>query len=131
MSGCSRHSIVATSLVFMTVVLGNVLPNGLGHPRWGKLAMATALIAACTAMVILRARKFRSLDELQQRVELEALAAAFGGSFLIFWSYWLLQAAGLLPPLNGMYYVLGMVALVGVGSGSAWGRLARRPPARQ
>lgn len=130
MSACVLRSSVATFCVFLVVVIGNVMSTGLGHPQWGKLLLALGLIAACVTFAAWRVRAFRRLDELQQRMELEGLAAAFSGTFLIFWSYWLLQITGLLPPLNGMYFVLGMVALVGVGSGSAWGRLAKRGSVR-
>jgi hypothetical protein len=130
MSACVWRSITATFLIFLVVVFANVLPMGLGHPSWGKMALSVGLIVAGASFAVWRVRTFRRLDELQQRMELEGLAAAFAGSFLIFWSYWLLQTAGLLPPLNGMYFVLGMVALVGVGNGSAWGRLAKRGTVR-
>ena len=43
-------------------------------------------------------------------------------------SYGLLNG-GLLPPLTDDY-VVGLVALEGLGTGSAWGRLIKRAPAR-
>jgi len=121
----SAHSIVAIALVFLTVVVGNVLTNGLGSPRAGRLAAAVVIIGAAVGYVIGRVRRFSGLDELYQRLELEAVAAAFAGSFLIFVAYWVLQAANLLPPLIGTYYVIGMVAMMSVGSEAAWRRLHR------
>lgn len=123
----SRHSVIAVVLVFLVVAGANVIVAGFGQVNGVKLALAVGLILAIIGAVVQRARRFQALDELQQRMELEALAAAFTGSFLIFVSYWLLQLAGLLPPLDGMYYMLGMISLLGVGSGSAWSRLARKP----
>jgi hypothetical protein len=123
----SGLTVVRTFLVFLVVVAGNVLTNGLGCPAPGRLALAAALIGLGVSLVVWRVRRFARLDELQQRIELQAYAAAFAGSFIVFVGYCLLQAAGLLPPLIGTYYVIGMISLVMVGSEGAWKQLVRSP----
>jgi hypothetical protein len=124
----SVRTVGATFVAFVVVVVGNVLTNGFGRPSPGRLVVACGVILLAIAFVMWRLRQFQSHDELHQRLELEALAAAFVGSFLIFVSYWLLQAAGLLPPLIGMYYAIGMVATAMIGSTRAWRRLEERSP---
>lgn len=47
-------------------------------------------------------RFFRRMDELQQRMQMEALAFAFGGTALITFSYGFLQSAGF-PDLNWFF----------------------------
>ena len=127
--GPSPHTVVATLAVFLIVVAGNVLSEGMFRPPTVKLVAALAAIAAAAGYVVFRVRRFSAMDEMHQRLELEALAAAFAGSLLVFVAYWLLQAAGLLPPLNGVYYVIGMVGMANFGSRRAWQRLTGAPAA--
>lgn len=117
---------VAVLATFLVVVVGNVLPHGIGRPSPGKLVIALATIVIVAMGVQRRVRCYRAKDELQQRIELESLAAAFCGTFVVFVAYWLLQLAGFLPPLDGLYFVLGMYGLVSLGRDGALGRLIRR-----
>ena len=61
-------------------------------------------------------------------IELESLATAFAGSFLVFVAYWLLQLSGVLPPLRGLYFMLVMLTLMNMGTDGAWQRILRRRP---
>jgi hypothetical protein len=119
---------VAFAVMFVVLVIANVLKEGLGRSTPWRLAIAVALIAWCAWAVRQRALRYRALDELQQRVELESLATAFVGSFVVYVTYWLLQIAGLLPPLDGTYFVIVMVALRNMGVDGAWQQLLRRTP---
>ena len=65
-------------------------------------------------------RFFRRMDELQQRMQMEALAFAFGGTAMITFSYGFLQSAGL-PDLNWFFVWPLMTALWILG-----GLIARR-----
>ena len=121
---------IATLLAFGVLVGSNVLLNGIRPPTAGGLALAAAGIAFFVVLVWRRIQRYRGLDELHQRVELESLAAAFAGSFMVFVAYWLLEVVQVLPPLNGMYYVIVMLGLVGSGADSAWQRLLRGPSSR-
>ena len=56
-----------------------------------RLGVALAGIAWFAWLAWRRAVRYRRLDELHQRIELESLATAFAGSFLVFVAYWLLQ----------------------------------------
>src|SRR4051812_25602650 len=91
---------------FGVVVLGNVLQHGIGRPSGGKLVTAAILLVVVAWTCSKQLERYRRLDELQQRIQLESLASAFAGTFLIFTGYWLLQMAGLLPPMEGLYFLL-------------------------
>ncbi|SHN27876.1 hypothetical protein [Rhizobacter sp. OV335] len=67
-------------------------------------------IAACWAIL----RQFRRLDELQMRVQLEALGFAFAGTALLTFSYGFLEGVGWRPlsmftvwPLMAVLWVVG------------------------
>ncbi len=114
-------------LMFGVLVLANVLASGLGSASLPRVAIALATIATFVALAIRRVAIYRRLDELHQRIQLESLASAFAGTFLCFVAYWLLQISGLLPPLDGMYFLLTMIALMNLGADGAWRKLTRRP----
>jgi hypothetical protein len=117
---------LAILVMFLVMVVANVLANGLGRPSIWKLALALATIGAFVGLAVARVRRYRRLDEMHQRIELESLALAFASSFLMFVAYWLLQLTGLLPVLDGQYYVLITFAMLNLGRDGAWRRLARR-----
>ena len=119
----------ATLIAFGVLATSNVLLNGIRPPTVVGLVVAVAGIGFFVYLVWRRIRRYRSLDELHQRLELESLAAAFVGSFMVFVTYWLLEIVQVLPPLNGLYYVIVMIGLVGSGADSAWQRLLRGHPA--
>jgi hypothetical protein len=114
---------------FGVLVLANVLLEGISPPTASGLVVAAVGIVFFAYLVQRRIRRYRALDELHQRIELESLAAAFAGSFMIFVAYWLLQLVQVLPPLNGLYYVIVMIGLVSSGTDAAWQKLVRGRPA--
>lgn len=121
---------MATLIAFGVLAGSNVLLNGIRAPTAEGLVIAVAGIGFFVFLVWRRIRRYRTLDELHQRIELESLAAAFAGSFMVFVGYWLLELVQVLPPLNGMYYVIVMLGLVGSGADSAWQRMLRGRPNR-
>jgi hypothetical protein len=60
-----------------------------------RIAMALVQGAATGAIIIGSARSIRRLDELQQRIQLHALAIAFAGTGLLATAYGFLVNAGL------------------------------------
>ena len=66
-------------------------------------------------------RTLRQLDELEQRILLETFSFAFGGTFVVTFSYGLLEGGADFPHLNWMWVwpVMGALWIVG-------GQLARR-----
>ena len=77
-----------------------------------------------------RRTRCRRCGDWFQRLELESLAAAFVGSFMVFVAHWLLELMQVLPPLDGLYYVMVMIGFVGSGADSAWQCLLRGGPSR-
>lgn len=66
-------------------------------------------------------RTLRQLDELEQRILLETFSFAFGGTFVVTFSYGLMEGGAGFPHLNWMWVWPVMAALWIVG-----GQLARR-----
>lgn len=60
-------------------------------------------------------RIFKELDELQKRIQLNALAFSFGAVGLLTFSYGLLQNAGDLPPVSFIAVLPIMTTLWGIG----------------
>ena len=82
---------------------------------WWRFPLALApLIPLCFALWAFL-RFFRRMDELQRRIQLEALAFSFGATCLVTLSYGLLENVGL-PILNWIWVAPFMIALWGVGS---------------
>jgi hypothetical protein len=119
---------VAFSVMFVVLVIPHVLQAGLGHSTPLKLTIAVGAIAGMVFVASRQFARYLALDELEQRVELESLATAFVGTFCVFVAYWLLQAAGLFPPLNGMFFVPVMFTLRNLGLARAWQQILRRTP---
>ncbi len=60
-----------------------------------RYVVATLPMIPAIFVAIVWVRYYRRMDELQQRIALEALAFAFGGTALITFGYGFLDAAGL------------------------------------
>ncbi|HTX92947.1 MAG TPA: hypothetical protein VMC09_17175 [Anaerolineales bacterium] len=81
----------------------------LDHGWTGTRAILASLIpiAAWAFLVVMLGMAIASLDELQRRIQTEALAIGFGGTVIVCGAYGLLGLAGVLPALN-----LGLVIFV-------------------
>ena len=64
-----------------------------------RYAVAPLPMIPTAYLAVACVRYYRTMDELQQRIALEALAFAFGGTALITFGYGFLDAAGL-PRIN-------------------------------
>jgi Kef-type K+ transport system membrane component KefB len=80
-----------------------------------RIAMALVQGAASTALIVAIARPIRQLDELQRRIQLEALAFAFAGTAILATAYGFLINAGL-PEIDwGAWVWPGMTVLWAIG----------------
>lgn len=102
MSFCGRatlwqlgFSLFAALIMIAAAVLAKSFP--LGSPV--RIALAVVQGAASTAVILLAVRSIRRLDELQQRIHLEAMLLAFAGTGILATAYGFLQNAGL-PPID-------------------------------
>ena len=83
-------ALAAAVVIVGAAWLGRDLPRG---DPW-KLALALAQAGATTVVVVMTVRGIRRLDELQRRIQLEALAAAFAGTAILVTTWGFLEVAG-------------------------------------
>jgi hypothetical protein len=109
------HRELALALVAYTIalVISNVLLRAFpGSALQPVIALIPMLPAAAIPLVIVRL--LRRLDELQRRIQLEALGFAFGGTAVLTFGYGFLQGVGFpavswfaIWPLMAMLWLLG------------------------
>ena len=92
---CSSPRYLATAMLAAVVIvgaawLGKELPRG---SPW-KLSLALVQAGATAMVVLMTVRGMRHLDELQRRIHLEALAAAFAGTAILVTTWGFLENAG-------------------------------------
>jgi hypothetical protein len=104
----------AALICYAIVLVGSIkLLGWYGETAWRyPLALSPILPAAGALIAFLRF--FRGVDELEQRMQLEGLAFAFGASALVTFSYGFLEGVGF-PHLNWTFVwpVMGMFWGVG------------------
>jgi hypothetical protein len=83
----------------------------------GTRAILAALlpIAAWSFLVVTLAMAIASLDELQRRIQTEAIAIGFAGTVIVCGGYGLLGLAGILPAINWGLVIFVMVLMWFVG----------------
>lgn len=85
------------------------------------IALAPMLPGAWVALTVMR--QVRSSDELQRRIQLEALSLAFGGTALVTFSYGFLETVGY--PKLSMFYVWPLMGALWIIGGLISGRRFR------
>ena len=97
-----RNELLLAILAYAAVLVPTVvIVNANEDAAWRYPVALLPMIPLGFALVVW-VRFFRRMDELQQRLEVEALAFAFGGTALITFAYGFLQDAGF-PDLNWFY----------------------------
>ena len=106
--------IAAGALIGSSALLEYLHPNGAL-----RLAVALAPLPAYVFFILAEVRWIRTLDELHQRVHLEALAIAFPATLVGVVTTWLLQRAGYFPDWRlrdaALFYSVLMIALWIIG----------------
>jgi len=88
------------ALAAALVIIGAAIAaRGYPHGSGTRIALALAQGIATAVCIFVPVWSLRSLDELQQRIQLEALAFAFCGTGVLGAGYGFLQNAGL-PPID-------------------------------
>jgi chromate transport protein ChrA len=115
---CYSPRFLAFTVACAVVVVGVAL-LARSYPRGSSMRIALAAVQgiATGAVIITSMLRLRQLDELQQRVQLEALAIAFAGTGVIATAYGFLVNAGLpdidwgalVWPLMVALWVLGLL----------------------
>ena len=87
---------IGVALLAAAVILGAAV-LAKGQPQGSAIRIALAVVQglATAACIVVSIRSIRTLDELQRKVQLEALAFAFVGTAILGAGYGFLQNAGL------------------------------------
>ncbi|OLF52877.1 hypothetical protein [Pseudomonas chlororaphis] len=103
---CAKRYLVEFTLALLAylvaVVLSTYLVTGMDSSA-GRIAVSLIPVAPMIAMAVVVIRQLRRLDELAQRIQLNALGIAFVCTALITFSYGFLEIAGL--PRLSMFMV--------------------------
>jgi hypothetical protein len=97
----------------LVLVVSVQLMRGLGESPWKILAALLPIIPIAMGLVTFL-HFFKKMDELQKRIQLDALAFSFGATGLLTFTYGLLQNAGL-PQISFIAVFPIMLALWGLG----------------
>jgi hypothetical protein len=93
---CYDPQVIATSLVLAAVIIGAAwAAKGFEKGSAPRIALAAAQSLATAGVIFMPVWNLRRLDELQQRIQLQALAIAFAGTGIIVVGYRWLEIAGL------------------------------------
>ena len=87
--------LTATLLVYGAMLFGSIellTHVDIARPWRDLVALSPMLPAAATAWVVLR--ELRRMDELQRRIQLEALGFSFAGTAILTFSYGFLEGLG-------------------------------------
>ncbi len=114
----------ASMVAYMIVLVGSVWVLNIGGIEGGwKTAVALAPMLPGTAVALSVMRQVRSSDELQRRIQLEALSLAFAGTALATFSYGFLENVGY--PRLSMFFVWPLMAVLWMVGGFISGRRFR------
>ena len=95
-SFCYDPQVIAVSLVLSAVMIGAAWAGkGFEKGSAPRIALAAVQSLASAAVIVLFMWSLRRLDELQQRIQLQALAIAFAGTGIVVVGYRWLEMAGL------------------------------------
>lgn len=92
----SRRLITAIA-VYSVVLVGMIYAMGTGLEQPWKTVVALVPVIPMLYIVWLVVARFRTLDEYWQKIQLEALPAAFLGSMAVAFTFGFLEIAGLEP----------------------------------
>lgn len=90
-----RREYYTAMLIYAVVLLVSVFLTKHGSPSaWWRIPLALAPLIPIFFALRAFLRFFSRLDELQRRIQLEALALSFGVTCVVTWSYGLLEYIG-------------------------------------
>jgi hypothetical protein len=111
-SSCYDPQVIAMSLVLAAVIIGAAwAAKGFEKGSAPRLALAAAQSLATAGVIFMPVWSLRRLDELQQRIQLQALAIAFTGTGIIVVGYRWLEMAGL-PEVDWGTFTWPLMALL-------------------
>lgn len=99
----------------IVLIISISIVNSIPSHIWWRIPIALAPVIPSGFIVFAFARFFRNLDELQQKIHLNALAFAFAGTALLTFSYGFLENVGF-PVINWLFVWPLMNLLWGLGA---------------
>ena len=110
------RELTTTLLVYGLVLVGSIeflTHVDVARPWRDLIALAPMIPAAATAWIVLR--QMRRMDELQRRMQFEALAFSFAGTAILTFSYGFLEGLGY--PRLSMFTVWPILAVLRIIGG--------------
>lgn len=114
----TREFLTAMAAYVIVLPLSIVLIIASPHSAWWRILLALAPVVPVLFGMRAFIRFFSRMDELQRRIQLEALAFSFGVTAIVTFSYGLLVYVGF-PSISWVYILPLMTALWGIGAGIA------------
>jgi hypothetical protein len=104
----------------VVLVISVLLIESQPHAAW-RIPVALAPLIPTGFALAAFLRYLHDADEMQQRLQLEAIGFSFGATGMLTFAYGFLQNVGF-PALSWIYILPLMIALWGIGSGVAAAR---------
>lgn len=101
-------------VLLVSITLVNLSPNG----AWWRIPLVLVPMIPVIFAMIAYMRYVSGMDELQRRIQFEALAFSFGSSGILTFSYGFLEIVGF-PHISWLFVFPLMIALWGIGSAVA------------
>ena len=101
-------------VLIVSITLINMSPNS----AWWRIPLALAPIIPAIFAMIAYMRFVGRIDELQRRIQFEALAFGFGSAGILTFSYGFLENVGF-PHISWLFVFPLMIALWGIGGALA------------
>ena len=96
--------------LYAVVLIGVIALINANPEAWWRVPLVLVPMAPVVLALIAFMRYFDRMDELQRRVQLEALAFAFGGTALLTFGYGFLQLVGF--PQQSWFFVWPIMAVL-------------------
>ncbi|HUY75181.1 MAG TPA: hypothetical protein VMV29_00305 [Ktedonobacterales bacterium] len=103
----------AMAAYVVVLIVAITILNANPHAAWRPLVALAPVIPACFA-VLAFVRFLRRMDELQRRIQLEAIGLSFAVSGILTFAYGFLEMTGF-PHLSLIWIFPGMIMLWGLG----------------
>jgi hypothetical protein len=110
-----KRAFLTAMLIYAVVLLVSVfLTNHGPSSAWWRIPLALAPLIPIFFALRAFLHFFSRLDELQRRIQLEALALSFGVTCVVTWSYGLLEYVGF-PDVSWIWVPFFMLLLWSIG----------------
>ncbi len=104
----------------IVLVVSLLLLNAYPHAAWRVPVALAPVVPACFALYAF-VRFLGRMDELQRRIQLDAISFSFGATGVLTFAYGFLELVGF-PHISWIWILPGMIALWGIGGAIAAAR---------